>query len=295
MTPKGYVMTAAQLLVLQATLIAGARNTNKALRLFPIKGFEAINDASEGLQVQTMGYGPKHPVREGFNDWTFNYTVGGVKRHQSLRKFNGDGNDFLFWDDQNTIWGTSGLDNTGAAGLKAIPSDGGFFWAHPWKANTGSEVTGYTLQFVFNPYFVNDMVEFATAGFDIATTVNGLVDVLVTSPSANATSGSYNLMAVTAGAKTNLASIYGTELGVIGAWSAINTQTGLAIAILTATYGANVGGAGIGGWVLALDKTDANYPATAGFKITFALASPTALAALGVLDYEGNTVDIVKN
>ena len=289
LTPKGYVLTAAKIAALQASLQADALASSKANRIFPIFGFLTTQDSSEDITVQTHGYGAKHVVREGFMDWKFEYVDGGLAVHKKLRLSNGVGHDFLFVDADNKIIGTSTVDSTGAPALKAIPCDGGFFYAHPWKANDGSKIAQYLLQFVFAPKFINEYLGFVDAGFDLATNLSGAVDVVLSSPSANATSGSYNVVAKTVDVNTNLSDIYPVELAAPAAWVCTN-DAGAVIPITGVTYSA-----AISGYVLVLDKTSANYPSGSGAKVNFSLVSPTALAALGVTYYESGSVAIVKN
>ena len=289
LTPKGYILNQTQIAALQASLIAAVQNPSKGARVFPIYGFETPNDNSEDITVQTTGYGGKHVVKEGYNDWKYDYVDGGVTLHKNIRLLNGNSHDFLFIDANNTIIGTAGTGSDGFPGLKAIPCDGGFFWAHPWKANDGSKVTTLMIQFVFHPKYMNEYLAFVKADFDIATTAIGLVDVTLTSPSVNATSGSYNVVAKTAGVGTNLGDIYPAELAIGTSWLA-KDENGLNIPVLSSTYNA-----AINGYVIALDKASANYPTVAGKKVTITGNTPAILTTNGVAGYEFGAVSIVKN
>ena len=289
LTPKGYVLTAAKIAALQTALQADALAASKLNRIFPVFGFVTAQDSSEDITVQTHGYGAKHVVREGFIDWKYEYVDGQTSLHKNLRLFNGSGHDFLFVDSSNMIIGTNTVDSTGAPALKAIPCEGGFFYAHPWKANDGSKIAQYMLQFVFQPKFINEYLGFVEAGFDLPSNLSGVVDVVLTSPGANATSGSYDVVAKTADVNTNLSGVYPTELAASAAWSAVN-PSGASIPITSVSYNAT-----IGGYTLVLDKTSPNYPSTAGAKVTISLASASALAAIGVTYYESGSVAIVKN
>ena len=274
---------------LQTTLIAGTHNANKALRLYPIYNFETTTDASEQKVIQTLGNGSKHVVREGLNDWSFEFVAGGLSLLSKLRLFNGSAWDFYFIDANMTIIGIPGSTSTK---LKAIPSDGGFFWAAPFKLNDASKITNYMVQFCFAQRYVNDasLIAQVQAGFDLPTIINGLQDVNL-SGVADATSGSYDITAVTAATQTNMGDVYPVALAAAGLWVATNTLTGLPIAITAVTYNAINKT-----FVLALNKADANYPATGGQTITFSLAVPAVLQAAAVDGYEtAVTVAIVKN
>lgn len=290
LAPKNYLLTQTQLASLQASLLSGVQNANKSARLFPIFGFTALSDSSEDGVIQSMAYGPKYYVRDGYLDWKFEFVPGGLTLLSRLRQFDPYSHDFFFVDSANNIIGTAGVDGTGAAALKAIPVSGGFFKAHPWKANDGSKITNYMLQFVFAPKFINELVAYVQAGFDVPSTINGLVDVVLTSPGANSTSGSYNVNAATAGVGTNMAQLYGSTLANATLWVAKNAQTGNPIAISTVAL--NTAG---NGFVFALNKSDANYPTGTSDQVSFQLAAPSALITGGIGGYESNVLGIVKN
>lgn len=273
LTPKGYELTHTKLASLKASLIADAALDDKTLRIYPIGNFVDNTDASESLTVQSTNYGFKFPVREGVNDWSFHYVDGGLTLHQQMRKFNGSGHDFLFVDAQNRILGTEG--STSGA-LKAIPNV--YFWAHPWKANDGTKVAEYTLQFVFPPRFINDFVSFVEADFDVISSVLGLVAVKLVSPYHNAVAGSYNVKALV---PDNLYESFADELAATGLWSATNESGGV-ITISGVTKDAT-----FSGWVLALNIADPDYP-SAGGHVLINLKAPSVLAAAGVEGYESS-------
>lgn len=276
-------------------LQAAILNDNKALRIRPINNFEGITDSSEDLVVQTLPYGGKHVAREGMLSWKLQYVTGGLSLHKKLRSFNGNKYDFLLVDSANQIIGMTGKDNTGNAVLQAIPTDGGYFWSAPWKAADGSKVTEYGVSLVFAPKYVNDFVEFYAfgSGFDLPSLLQGIETVTLTSPGANVTSGSYNVVGKTVDSKTNIASLYPTQLAVPGAWVAQNGTTGAAITITGVTLNAVLGGPGVPGFTLALDKTDPDYP-TSG-DVLISMVGPTELAVLDVVNIESTQVAIVKN
>lgn len=300
MTPKRFqisltAMTGGDAAVL--TFIQDAiLNDNKALRLFPINNLEGIADSSEALVVQTMPYGGKHVAREGMLDWTLQYVSGGLSLHKKLRSFNGNAYDFFLVDSSNQIIGTQGVDADGNTVLQAIPTDGGFFWAAPWKAADGSKVTDYGIRLVFAPKYVNDFVEFYAfgSGYDLPSLLLGIETVHLSSPSANATSGSYNVVGLTEDSKTNVVTLYPTQLAVGDLWTAQNAATGDAIEIVSVTVNQVVGGAGIPGFVVALLKTDANYPA-AGGHVILSWVGPTELAAADIANMEAVSVTIASN
>ena len=66
---------------LLTTMTALFYNASKAARVYPLYDFEKITDSSDKLTLQSMANGAKHPVREGFNDWMFQYFDGGLIKH----------------------------------------------------------------------------------------------------------------------------------------------------------------------------------------------------------------------
>lgn len=285
LAPKGYEF---DVTTPQATLIAATHNASPSNRLYPLWDFETTTDSSEDKTIQTMGTGAKHVVREGFNDWKFQYVSGGLSLLLEARLFNGPSWDFYFVDADNNIIGVAGSSETK---LKAIPSTGGFFWAAPWKLNDASKITEYMLQFVFNTRYANTkgLTKFVAAGFDVPSIIKGLQNVVLTGAAAS-TPGSYNITALTEATQTNMGDIYPTELAAAGMWVAKNFTTGVAIPIDAVTYDNdnNV-------FVVALDTTDTNYPTTGDF-LTINLAAPTVLQAAGIDGYESTgAVKIASN
>lgn len=289
LAPKGFTLDATSASTLQTALEAAALSVTKSTRILPIYSLGEPKDSSEDVTIQSFNTGQKAVVREGYQDWTFQIIEsGGIDLLKKLRTLNvvNTAYDFFFVDSQNLLIGT--IDPNSATNIKAIPSDGGYFYAHPWKMNDGSKVAAYMIQFVFKPIYINEQLAYAQTNFSLQDNVKGLQDVTLNSPSTNATSGSYNLTATVVNGQINMHDAYGTILAAPGLWTAINTATGLAITILTVTSNAV-----FNGWVIALDKTSPNYP-TSG-TVTFSLGAPATLSASSVLNYESNIVRITFN
>lgn len=287
LAPKGYELDlSANSGDVQTTLAAACLNASKALRLYPVFDFEQTTDSSEQATVQTMNTGSKHVVREGFNDWQFQYVAGGLSLHQSLRKFNGNAWDFFFVDADNKILGVEGSDTDH---IKAIPSTGGYFWATPWKVNDGSKIAEYMLQFVFNVKYSNDLVKFVKCDFDIPSTIYGCEDVTLTGV-ADETSGTYNITAKTSSVGTNLGDVVGSTLASASLWVATNSETGAGVDITSVSYDSTNKY-----YQIACDTSDTDYPGT-GQHIKIDLAAPSVLDAAGVEGYESTgAVVIAKN
>lgn len=282
--PKGFELDIASV---QANLIAATHNSTKRSRIYPIYDFLSPKDSTEQKTIQQFNTGAKKPVREGYNDWSFQYVQGGVDLLQKLRNFNGSLWDFIFVDSLNRLIGING---STATKLRAVPSDGGFFWADPWKSNDGTKVTEYMVQFVFNVKYLNSQLAFVEAGFDVQTTINGLQDVIL-AVETGGTAGTYKLTAKTP-VGLNLAELYPTVMNVAARYAVKNPATGNAVTVLTVTVGTNV--AGDACFVLALDTSDTDY--TAATNVSFDLVSPATLQAAGVDGYESTgAVSMAKN
>lgn len=288
LTPKNFSVTTASLANFRTALVNAAQAAAKSARIYPVYDLRPLADNSEEVVIQTFSTGQRQPVRDGMLDWKFQFVAGGIDLLKKLRLVNQASSafDFLFVDANNTVIGVADEENDK---LKAISSNDGFFWAHPWKANDGSKVAEYGIQVSFHPRYVNEFVGFVKADFDVPTTVFGLQDVLLTSPSPNETEGSYNIAVAIANGKQNMADRYETELKTVGNWVAENKETGGSVTVSSVVYNA----AG-GFFVVSLDTNDADYP-EATKKIVFSLAAPATLAANGLEGFESNSVEIESN
>lgn len=281
LVPKNYEIDVVNL---QANLIAASHSATKANRIYPIYDFTNTTDGTEDKTVQTMNTGAKYVVREGDNDWTYQYVDGGLSLHQELRKFNGSSWDFFFIDSTGQMLGIMGSTETK---MRGIPSR--YFWANPFKVNDGSKITEYMLQFVFEVKYLNDYYAIVKTDFDIPTIVNGLQDVLLTGITSGV-AGTYNITALTKATKTNLGDIFGDDLADPALWTATNFLTGNAITILTVVYDED-----LKVYKVALDTADPDYPGVGEFSL-INLAAPAVLQAAGIDGYESTgAVKIVKN
>lgn len=288
LTPKGFSADTSTLANFKTALVNAALNATKSGRIYPIYDLREPQESGGDPVKQTFNTGQVAIVRDNFLVWMYDFIAGGIELLVKLRALNAatTSHDFYFIDDQNFVLGVADATNDK---LKAIPSDGGYFYAHAWKQNDGSKVTKYTIECSFDPKYVNELLGYVKADFDVQTTVYGLQDVVLTSPSANVTAGSYNVTATIVNGSINMGDSYSSELATIGNWKATNTQTGATIAVLTAVYNA------LGYTVVGLGTTDANYPATAGDKVTLSFQPPATLATNSLEGFESNSVDIVHN
>jgi hypothetical protein len=282
--PKGFELDISSI---QANLVAATHNSTKRSRIYPIYDFLSPKDATEDKIMQQFNTGAKKPVREGYNDWSFQFVQGGVDLLQNLRNFNGSLWDFIFVDSLNRLIGITG---SSATKLRAVPSDGGFFWANPWKSNDGTKVTEYMVQFVFNVKYLNNILAFVEAGFDVQTTINGLQDVNL-AVETGGVAGTYKLTAKTK-VGLNLAELYPTIMNVAARYVVKNPTTGNPVTVSTVTIGTNIAGEAC--FVLAVDTADTDY--TAATNVSFNLVDPATLQAAGVDGYESTgAVQMAKN
>lgn len=195
--------SAAEIAVLEATLADEASKDSKALRMFPIHNFVAPTDGSEGVVVETFDYGAKAIVRDGDNDWSFQYVDGGNCLQKALRSHNGK-RWVLFYDKENKLLG---YDKQGL--LSAIPLQ--FFYAEPWKLATGANTAKYMVRFVFLAKYVNEDGNFVKAAFEL-TEIEGLQDIDILVNSFDQETGVVNVTLQTACGSENVYDLYNAQI-----------------------------------------------------------------------------------
>lgn len=280
--PKSRVLTAAEVLAIQATL-EGLVETTKANRIYPIQGFVAITDNSEDPTNQTFGYGSLEPVREGSYNWIFQYRKGGVNLSNALRSFNGLTAKYsvIFIENQNILLGTKKDDATGATGMAGIPLE--VLYNFPWKANDGSNLAQYRIQFGFRPEYINENIAFvkvATTEYLLSELV-GLEDINLTIVEADDTADTVDVTATTDCGSNNLYDLFADEIAQATAW-VVKKADGTAVTVTVAKNTTTEG------WTLAYTTAEVED----GDTIT--LAAPTVLAAapISVSGYEADTVTV---
>jgi hypothetical protein len=277
LVPRGYeIDLAANGGDLIKTLQDACLETSKLARIFPVFDFKNTTDGSEKPVEQSFSTGAKVIVRDGMQDWTFQFTKGGFNLLQRLRKFNKSNVDFFFVDANNVLYGQKGSENTK---LKAISSVGGFFYAQAVEVSDGSKLSAYMLKFVFHPKYINDYGAYVQCDFDVPTTLYGLQDVTLTGNDGG-TPGTYAIEVKTSDVGTNLGDLYATELAATPVWDAKNDETGEDVTITGVTYDDNDKV-----FLVACDTMDSDYPGT-GQHIRINLKSPSVLDAAGIEGYE---------
>lgn len=264
--------TDAELENLRALLIAEASKDNKANRMFPIHNFVAPTDNTEEVVVQTFDYGSKVIVRDGDNDWMFQFVDGGNCLSVALRSHNGPGH-VLFYDKEYKILGTvrNKMHST-------IPLQ--FMHTKPWGLATGSTVASYGIRFVFEAKYVNEQRDFIKADFDLSEIV-GLQDISINVNEFDQDSGVINATFQTECGAVNLYDSYNAQFAA-GQLSAVD-QDGNEVTILTLTPVP-----GSKSFDIALDTGDLPDGGT----VTISGPAPSVLADAGIPGYEFLPVDI---
>lgn len=210
LAPKGYQLPVANL---STALSALLYNTSKTGRGYPVYDFEKVTDSSDKLVLQSMATGAKHPVREGYTDLMYQYVAGGLSLLKNLRLFNGSNWDFYLIDNDPLGQKIMGITGKTAGNLAPFPSDGGFFWAHPWTPNNGTEIAGYNLQFSTKQIYTNDLINFVSFAGDLPTAFPGLTDAILQANAVASVVAKHFYINLLNPLGVDLGAIYATALG----------------------------------------------------------------------------------
>lgn len=296
LVPRGasYDTTANSGVVL-TTLTGNFYNVNKAARWYPLYDFEKPTDNSDKLVEQSMPNGASHPVREGFNKWMFQYFDGGLTKHNNIRLFNGSNWDFFFIDTdlQTGLQRLIGIQGSTANLLQGFPCNpGGFFWAHPFKPNTGTERSAYELQFNFSQRYTNTkgLIQFQSVPFTFDTSLPGLVDMNIqASTTVNGTAKNFNICLVSPTGQ-DIGALYTTFFTTSSNW-VIKTAAGVSLTITgSPTWTPSPDGIQPGYYTIVIGAT--GYP-TPPAPIVFNTVPPATLVAGGIY-YEAVPLQIAS-
>lgn len=284
--PFDLVLTQTELSDLQKTLIDLIQADSKGKRIYPFPTFEAITDNSQDPTLQSLGYGSQQVVKDGNYNWVFQYINGALCVSNKLRTHSNSYGKFLFFDDKNVLFGTTGYTNTGIKGISGITMD--VFYPFPWKANDGTNVTSFRVLFDFKSPQVNEYLAYVQADFNL-TTLMGLENAIL-SVLSGPTTGVVQIGVSTGCSQENLYDELGADLAVSNLWAAYNDATGVAIPITSVAVNN-----GLKGYTVTLDTADPAYVAvTATGKIRLELVGPTELAAADITGFEGIPVTYVR-
>lgn len=160
---------------LKAYLEDAANAENRRERILPVHGFVGIEDNTEDLVAETLGYGGIAVIREGKYDLTFRLGNGGLCLLKSLRRYNNRPVSVLLILAGGTILGVRSGDT-----MKGIPVD--MFYALPLTFSDGSgTTTSFRVRLVIRPEYINDVLAFVETSADgfIPEEITGLMDAVV--------------------------------------------------------------------------------------------------------------------
>lgn len=239
------------------TKMLGASGT----RVYPIFRFDAITDNSEDLTIRTLGYGGKQVTKDPKYDWTFEMLHGGHCHNVNLRKFNKNKSfRVLFVDELNYVYGVKAPDD----GMKGFTMD--FFYAMPFKANTGEEAAKYMVRFALaKPNEWNEDVAYFTPGVDVEDALKGILDVELVDLGAGSATKKHIVGIRTACDKVSLYDAYSTLIAT--EFAVVFTATKLGVA---ANPTAAVAVPAVKGWELTFDAVGSHI---------VTMGTPAALAA----------------
>lgn len=283
--PLKKVFTEAELAdALIQTTLETAGMAVKTDRIFPFGPFEAITDNTEDPTRQTFGYGTVKTVREGKYNWQFQYINGGLNLSNALRTYNGlTGKYGVIWiESKNTLIGTSKKDANGNWGLAPVPMAD--IYARPWRPSDGTNVTNYTIEFSFDPVYINEKIAFKKVSIDsyLLSEFKGLEDIVLTLVDADEGGTTIEVSAATDCGSTDVFDLYSAELAQAVAW------------LLKDSAGAEQT---ISGVVANADTKTWTITRSEGVNAdgdTLQLAAPSVLAAapINVVGYESNILTL---
>lgn len=283
--PKGYVLTAAELVDFKTTLQNRFVHDDSLQRFYPIGRFVGITDNSEEQQDFTYPDGTKEKTRDAVYDWLYQHRESRCY-HTSLRKFDESQDEFdiLGFDKDYFVLGTQGDDvdgNPGLAGYSLSRINVPFLTQATYDT-PATMAFGISLE---DGKQYNELYAEAELGSDMLK-LQAIQDVDL-SLLANGAAGVFTIGATVGCGATNLTEIVGADLAVAGLWVATNAQTGVAITI--SSVAVNASGTG---YTLTLSTVDPDYPAT-GF-INISLAAVSVLAAADLTYYESNVLRVAR-
>lgn len=270
--PQGTIITPAQQIVLQTTILAGINNNNPTLRWYPFQTLWEIEDASSESTTETSAFGGVNYLSDGKPSFKMLHKHGVTMNKLYRRAFHLQQNryDILLMDKKNKVL-VGYADTTG--GLRGFDLE--MFAVETWKIPTGSNGTAmYSISLGLSDSTQwNDDI----ASLKLPDTLNisqivGLKQTFLNNATTTFTAGVATIQVL--GATTNLYDIYAGDLNTLGIWSATNTATGTVIPITTVTLDPALKGVEI-----TLNTASPNYPSVAGSGITISFGNVSALTS----------------
>lgn len=280
LTPKGFTLTAAQLLTKEATL-AALQDATLAVaknRIFPVNNIAALDGNIEDPVTETLGYGDIITLRDGNYNLNFRFVQGGLCLSNALRRFNSKTVELLLIDANGMLFGTK-VGNE----LKSVPLVN--FYQKAFSFNDGSgAVAGYMTNVVFKPAFINENIGFVDGeNSTFWSSLVGLQDVILSETSQSAVP----VLKIVASTGCNGESIleeFIIELSDEANWIAKNGETGATVTITSVVIVGKVA-------TVTLDNEDADYPTSGTIKLS--LSAPSVLYSAGIEYFESNILTII--
>jgi len=265
----------ASVAVLTAAIKAATRAPRGA-RVYPIMSITNFEDTSTEPTKAAIGNLSISQItmQEGIPAFTFQHYKGDLF-HQQLAKAQNSNLTLMIIDYGDVLYGTK-KSSGNLAGYSLSE-----FYAQLAKFATATEPAKYPFNVVFDSiveYKDNLMiVQMDKSIYNIS----GIVDVDLNTAGAPLvqTTNVAKISPIGRGGK-NIGLLYPTELAVVGAWSAVNSQTGAPVTITSVAWDAVNNRFNV-----TLDST-AYTALTSGNKVTVDLTTSAALLALGVDGFE---------
>jgi len=265
----------ASIAVLTAAIKAATRAARGA-RVFPIMSITNFEDTSTEPTKAAVGNLSISQItmQQGIPAFTFQHYKGDLY-HQQLSKAENANLKLMIIDAAYVLYGTktSGGNLTGYSLTE--------FYAQLAKFATASEPAKYPFNVVLDS-IIEYKENLAMVQLD-ATILNisGIVDVDLNTAGAPMvqTTNVAKISPIGRGGK-NIGLLYPTELAVVGAWSAVNSQTGAPFTITSVAWDA------VNNRFNATLDSTAYTALTSGNKVTVDLTTSAALLALGVDGFE---------
>ncbi len=284
--PKGSVLTAEQLVDIEATFRSLLVHDDPAQRYHSFGAFEDWEDQAEDRQQQTFGSGRKVTTRDPTEQMVFRLYDGGLCTQKNILDFDNahTGYDTYYVDANNYLQAEATYDNAGKRALKGFHADE--FYAFPMKQPTGSEVASYRISIAHgNAKAMQRRMAVIPLGFnfDMMRMDYAMQNATLENVTPNgAASGVFHIQVMGGCGNDNLTALYPVLLANIARFTVYNRATGAPITITSAT--ANADKTAI---ILALNTADTDYPVVGpNGKIGFGLALPSVLGTAGIKWYE---------
>lgn len=270
--PRGTMITPAQQIVLQTTILAGINNDNPLLRWYPFQNIWELENKSTESQTETSTYGGTNYLADGKPAFKFMHKHG-VSMNKLYRKaFHLQHNrfDVIFMDKKTkTLIGY----NDGSGNLRGFDME--MLAVETWVAPLGTTATSmYSISIALADatQWNDDISAVLLPNTLNVNQITGLIQTRLNNATDVFTAGVATIQVL--GSTTNLYEQYSADMVDLSIWTAFNTLTGGAITITSIAPDPTFKGVEI-----TLNTADTDYPATAGMGITIKMGNVTALIA----------------